>query len=164
MWSGGRFIIISSVMVRPCPAALKIFQSCPPAQGTQTYWNGSPLVTDTCIQVLEGAGGCPRRSYTWSCGGSDHSLESEGSQDPGQYHVCAHHFQCFLWFMEELRVLKRAKKWLENHWGKTNKPVWPQIIKAYLMVLRTVKCKYFSALIASAECCPVTVWSHPIPP
>lgn len=105
-----------------------------------------------------GAGGCPTRSSAWSCGGSDHSLESEGSQDSGQYHVCAHHSQCFLSFMEELRVLKRAKKWLENHWGKMNKSVRPQIIKAYLMAVRAVKCKYFSALIASAVCHPVTLF------
>lgn len=65
------------------------------------------------------------------------------------------------WHTEELR----GEKWIQSHleyrrW-RMNKLDQTQVrgtIKAYLMVIRAVKHEYFSALIASAYNCPVTLF------
>lgn len=69
--------------------------------------------------------------------------------------LLTHHSWQSLWFMEELWVLKRVKRFLECHWIKMDESDWTWLwaaTKAYLLVVRLAKQHYFSTLIASAEC------------
>lgn len=67
----------------------------------------------------------------------------------------AHRFWDCPWFLEELQMLKRAKRWQEHHWRKNknkSNQTWVRAsVKAYLVAIRSAKHHCFSTLIVSSE-------------